>query len=368
VATPTAGTVPPGTDRCVKCDHTEHADLNAAAVVRTRGQKAEVAWHAAGCPPLRRPVPRMRRRKDDSDITGAPPGSTPRTVRRTTRRPSIDRTTGAGSAPGNTGPHHGTGTGGRKLSTDPKLLLVSKGSGEIQRHILEMMAAQSVGHLGMPLNVIRAGLPDVSDRLIDRAMDSLTRLDLIEAGPVPEMRRLVDREMRAAALQNQQACRTAAAHLRALSPGGDPQEGEGSRVGVERPDHDLVADLIAKARAARPATDDKPRFERDHAWDAFAILDQPYRDDVPLEVQALSETTAWLRRLARLVTDIGRAVIRVTGAAVRNHTGFSDDQAQAFARRAQDQRRWLAYVAEVRTFSGKLPASQAGRYQRWRGA
>jgi transposase len=56
--------------RCVECGHIEHADLNAAAVVRNRGQKAEAAWHAAGCPPLRRPVPRMRRRKKDPGDTG----------------------------------------------------------------------------------------------------------------------------------------------------------------------------------------------------------------------------------------------------------------------------------------------------------
>jgi putative transposase len=47
---------------CTKCGHSEHADVNAAQVITARGQVAETSWRAAGCPVVKRPVPRNRRR------------------------------------------------------------------------------------------------------------------------------------------------------------------------------------------------------------------------------------------------------------------------------------------------------------------
>jgi hypothetical protein len=219
-------------------------------------------------------------------------------------------------------------------------LRVSKGSGELQRIILDVMATQSVGHLGIPLSVIRACVPDASDRLIDRAVDSLTRWDLIETGPVPGMRRLVDRDARSAARQNQEACRSA------------------TQACVERPERDLVAELIAKARTRGRDTDDGRTVERDHAWDAFEIFDRPYRDDVPIEIQALTEVKGWPRRLARLLRHLGSTVVRGIGDVRRELAGSDDDQLRTAARRAADQRRWFAYVTEVRAFTGEVPASK----------
>jgi hypothetical protein len=240
---------------------------------------------------------------------------------------------------------------------------MSKDPDELQRRILGVMAAQSVGHLGMPLNVIRAALPDTSDRLIDRALDRLTRRDLIEAGPVPEMRRLVDRDARVTARQNQEARRSAMAHIRTHLPADDPRDGaEGA---LEPPDPDpfadviaeVIANLIATARASRPEPDADRTVERDHEWDVFEILDRPYADDVPLEVRALSEARAWPRRLARLLAGLGGTVVRVAGDVVRERAGSSEDRVRTAARRAQDQHHWLTYLAEVRAVSGQPPAS-----------
>jgi putative transposase len=55
---------------CIKCSHTEHADVNAAQVIAARGQAADARWRASGSPLLERPVPRNRRRKSAS----SPPG------------------------------------------------------------------------------------------------------------------------------------------------------------------------------------------------------------------------------------------------------------------------------------------------------
>jgi putative transposase len=47
---------------CRKCGNEEHADVNAAQVITARGQVAETSWRAAGCPVVKRAVPRNRRR------------------------------------------------------------------------------------------------------------------------------------------------------------------------------------------------------------------------------------------------------------------------------------------------------------------
>ncbi|HUC38475.1 MAG TPA: transposase [Acidimicrobiales bacterium] len=59
---------------CLRCHHTEHADVNAAQVIAARGQAANAAWVAMGSPALSRPVPRKLRRKRDQ-LYGA--GSAP---------------------------------------------------------------------------------------------------------------------------------------------------------------------------------------------------------------------------------------------------------------------------------------------------
>lgn len=232
------------------------------------------------------------------------------------------------------------------MSTDP---------GELERAILDLMATQSVGRLGMPLNVIRAGLPRTSDRLTDRALERLTRLDRIEVGPVAGMRRLVDHEVRAISRQNQAACRSATVHVR-VAPAHAGSARDGARPGsgplLREPSADPIGnpiwDLIALARAPRPDADPGRAVDRDHVWDEFGIFDRPYPEDVPLEVQALTEARGWPRHLARAMTRIGGAVVRRVGDVVREHAGSSDDQLEAAARRAQDQRRWLAYLAQVR--------------------
>ncbi len=58
---------------CTKCEHEEHADVNAAQVITARGQVAETSWSAAGCPVAKRPVPRNRRRQatEPSSSTGS---------------------------------------------------------------------------------------------------------------------------------------------------------------------------------------------------------------------------------------------------------------------------------------------------------
>jgi putative transposase len=48
---------------CCRCGHSAHADVNAAQVITARGQVAETSWRADGCPVVKRPVPRNRRRK-----------------------------------------------------------------------------------------------------------------------------------------------------------------------------------------------------------------------------------------------------------------------------------------------------------------
>jgi len=68
---------------CRRCGQREHADVNAAQVITSRGQVAETAWAASGCPPRSRPKPRLRRRRGD-DLPGE----------------ALDRVTeGAGPAP-----------------------------------------------------------------------------------------------------------------------------------------------------------------------------------------------------------------------------------------------------------------------------
>jgi putative transposase len=54
---------------CLACGHEAHADVNAAQVLTTRGQVAESAWTANGCPLLVRPVPHNRRRRSQTDET-----------------------------------------------------------------------------------------------------------------------------------------------------------------------------------------------------------------------------------------------------------------------------------------------------------
>lgn len=51
--------------QCLSCGHEAHADTNASEIIGARGQVAEAAWHAAGCPLLARPKPKLRRRKTD---------------------------------------------------------------------------------------------------------------------------------------------------------------------------------------------------------------------------------------------------------------------------------------------------------------
>jgi putative transposase len=46
---------------CRRCDHAEHADVNAAQVLTARGQAADTQWKEMGSPLLTRPVPRNRR-------------------------------------------------------------------------------------------------------------------------------------------------------------------------------------------------------------------------------------------------------------------------------------------------------------------
>jgi hypothetical protein len=214
-----------------------------------------------------------------------------------------------------------------------KLLHVRNGSQELQRLILQVMAAQSVGRLGMPLTVIRAALPRTSDRLIDRALGDLTLRDLIEPGPVPGMRRLVDPDLRATTHQNQRACRSVDGLVDGLVA---------DRIAT------VIADLIARARAAGPEPGAPRKADGVHPWDGFEIFDQPSLDEVPLEIQALSEARHWPRHAARAIRTTGGAVVRRIGDLIGEHTGSSQDQDLARARRAQDQRQWWAYLAEVR--------------------
>lgn len=55
---------------CLRCAHTEHADVNAAQVISARGQAADARWKATGAPLLVRPIAKNRRRRT------VPPSST----------------------------------------------------------------------------------------------------------------------------------------------------------------------------------------------------------------------------------------------------------------------------------------------------
>jgi putative transposase len=48
---------------CLKCNHAEHADVNAAQVLSARGQAADARWKASGSPLLTRRVAKNQRRK-----------------------------------------------------------------------------------------------------------------------------------------------------------------------------------------------------------------------------------------------------------------------------------------------------------------
>jgi putative transposase len=53
---------------CLRCRHSEHADVNADQVLTARGQAADTRWKEAGSPLLTRPVARSRRRKSTSSV------------------------------------------------------------------------------------------------------------------------------------------------------------------------------------------------------------------------------------------------------------------------------------------------------------
>jgi len=59
---------------CRRCRHEEHADVNAAQVLTSRGQVAETSWRAAGCPVAKRPVPRNQRRQAAEPTSSTGPG------------------------------------------------------------------------------------------------------------------------------------------------------------------------------------------------------------------------------------------------------------------------------------------------------
>jgi len=59
---------------CRRCGHREHADVNAAQVLSSRGQAADVRWRTEGSPLLKRPVPKnLRNRRKEQYGAGSAP-------------------------------------------------------------------------------------------------------------------------------------------------------------------------------------------------------------------------------------------------------------------------------------------------------